>query len=194
MTVLPSILQDLTIYLAVAAITMARCMRCGYDLIIPPSLYYLQRRFPKNPVDPTIDRSIPRCKNCEEVNIKQKVENAEQPSSELSGSISELEMQIYEARNLIAEGVQAEALSKALPGMRQELAKLRAENDPIKALERRTKQTGTLVLEGVQPEALLEVLPIMKAQLADMKKSRDAKTRDFWEPFWAIWGMPEDSK
>lgn len=93
--------------------TSNSCPRCSDKLYLPPPTEALQSVFPS--VDPTsLNRSIPRCLQCDKVNAERAAYFAKFPPPTHVDPVAELESHILKMVDLIALGVQIDGLKIAL--------------------------------------------------------------------------------
>ncbi|ELR06190.1 hypothetical protein GMDG_07845 [Pseudogymnoascus destructans 20631-21] len=95
------------------ASTSSRCPRCSDTLYFPPSIETLESVFPS--VSPSsVNRSIPRCVQCDKVNAERAAYFAEFPPPTHVNPVAELERRILQITDLIASNVQVDRMRIAL--------------------------------------------------------------------------------
>ncbi|TAQ88124.1 hypothetical protein B7494_g3519 [Chlorociboria aeruginascens] len=101
---------------------MSKCSYCERPLTLPPSVLFLLEKYPN--IDPAfkLDRTIPRCKHCDYIEMKHHAMDAELPPPDYKNPVTEIQKQIDSARSLIAEGVMKEDLQGILSKMRERWA------------------------------------------------------------------------
>lgn len=93
--------------------TSNSCPRCSDKLYLPPSIEALKSVLPS--VNPSpVNRSIPRCFQCDKVNAERAAYFAEFPPPTHVDPVAELERRILEMVDLIALDVKADRLKIAL--------------------------------------------------------------------------------
>ena len=88
--------------------SMSTCPKCSTRLIQPPTLSALRIRFPALTVDSTLDRSQPRCQQCDEMLARRLATEAELAPPAYINHISKVERVIKKLRDLIDEDIEDE--------------------------------------------------------------------------------------
>jgi hypothetical protein len=78
--------------------------------------------FPVVTLDPTIDRSIPRCRLCDLIAARARETAAVYPPPTYSSAIERLQNHIASTEQMIGEDIRKEELEATLPSMKQMLA------------------------------------------------------------------------
>ncbi|OBT93548.1 hypothetical protein VE01_08351 [Pseudogymnoascus verrucosus] len=95
------------------ASTSSRCPRCSDTLYLPPSIETLEYVFPS--VSPSsVDRSVPRCFQCDKVNAERAAYFAEFPPPTHVNPVAELESRILQIRDYIASDIEVDGMKIAL--------------------------------------------------------------------------------
>jgi hypothetical protein len=128
---------------------MENCHKCSTRLIHPPAAVSLNNRFPDLIVNSMVNRSMPRCRHCDEMLANRLALEAELPPPSYKNPITKLEGTIAKLENLVAQWLE--------------------EEDDIRTLQ-------SMILR-------------MRRKWANMVRERDAKIKEAWQPYWAIWGI-----
>jgi hypothetical protein len=102
--------------------TMATCGHEDCFVATPPTLTFMLENFSVVTPDPTIDRSIPRCRLCDLIAARTRETAAVHPPPTYSSAIERLQNHITSAEQMIGEGIRKEELEATLPSMKQMLA------------------------------------------------------------------------
>lgn len=103
--------------------TSGTCPRCSDNLYLPPSVEVLNSVFPSLSPSP-VNRSIPRCFQCDKVNAERAAYFAEFPPPTHINPVTELEKSILKITDHIASGVQVNGMKIALAeAIRQKVAR-----------------------------------------------------------------------
>ena len=97
-------------------------------LYLPPTIEVLKSVFP-SVIPIPVNRSHPRCVQCDKVNAERAAYFAEFPPPEHDNPIVALERHITKIENLIAEGIMVEGLGAALAVAKQQKSELEQRRD-----------------------------------------------------------------
>ncbi|OBT62398.1 hypothetical protein VE03_08528 [Pseudogymnoascus sp. 23342-1-I1] len=94
-------------------ITSNSCPRCSDKLYLPPSIEALKSVIP--PVDPSpVNRSIPRCVQCDKVNTERAAYFAQFPPPTHMDPVAELERRMLQIKDKITLNIEVEGMKIAL--------------------------------------------------------------------------------
>ncbi|RDW67810.1 hypothetical protein BP6252_09206 [Coleophoma cylindrospora] len=110
-----------------------KCPYCRRLLTVPPSITTIQQNHPSVTPNYTLNRSVARCKFCDQLAANKRAMDAECPPPSGKNPVKIIDEQIKEARLLIEEGVRREDLLRILPTMyRRQEELIKATDEGIK--------------------------------------------------------------
>lgn len=99
---------------------MSACPACDRPLVLPPPFAWIALKFPRIRASLDCDRTLPRCKDCDQAAAEKRAADAILPPPYYTNPVAQIKKQIDLTQELIKAGVRREELETELPALMKE--------------------------------------------------------------------------
>ncbi|TEY53396.1 hypothetical protein BOTCAL_0248g00140 [Botryotinia calthae] len=99
---------------------MSACPACDRPLFLPPAFACIALKFPQIRASIDCDRTLPRCKDCDQAAAEKRAADAIHPPPYYTNPVAQIKKQIDLMQELIKAGVRREELEMELPALMKE--------------------------------------------------------------------------